>query len=513
VAAAVCALAIGLAATAAAAEPRRFAVLVGHNRGAPDEPNLRFAETDAERVRDVLLDLGGFAAEDVVLLQGRSAPEVRRALIAVNERVRAVSRGSMLLVYYSGHADARALHLGGSTLEVDELEQLVRGSSAQMRLLIVDACRSGTLTRVKGSPAVSSKGGTKTEAFPIDLAVPVVHEGAVFLTASAANEDAQESDELRGSFFTHYLLSGLLGAADVDRDARVTLEEAYRHAYERTLRASSRSAGGIQHPTFRYTLAGHGTVVLTRLEQRGDRGTLEFPPGRAYLVMEQSADGRVVAEVGAPDTRRAVSLRPGRYFVRGRGREHLLEGAITLARAEHRVVQDRALARIAYARLVRKGGPLTRATALELDVGVHSALQHSDRACAGLRLGMSVDYRHAGFGLGASWCRDGFENERLLATNDEAWIGLRGWNAIDIGRTTIAPGIEAGIGAVRQRFETTGFAPTVTSLRLSIGVVVRIARELHGRAFWYLDPGVDVYTVLSDGTASVRIALGVGMRR
>jgi len=69
-------------------------------------------------------------------------------------------------------------------------------------------------------------------------------EGLALLTASSANEDAQESDELKGSFFSHALISGLLGAADSNGDGDVVLEEAYHHAYESTLRATSRHPGG-----------------------------------------------------------------------------------------------------------------------------------------------------------------------------------------------------------------------------------------------------------------------------
>lgn len=36
------------------------------------------------------------------------------------------------------------------------------------------------------------------------------------------------SAEIRGSWFTHALVSGLLGAADRNRDGLVVLEEAYR---------------------------------------------------------------------------------------------------------------------------------------------------------------------------------------------------------------------------------------------------------------------------------------------
>ena len=47
-------------------------------------------------------------------------------------------------------------------------------------------------------------------------------EGRVLISASGANEYAQESDALQGSYFTHYLVTGLRGAADTSRDTRET---------------------------------------------------------------------------------------------------------------------------------------------------------------------------------------------------------------------------------------------------------------------------------------------------
>ena len=65
----------------------------------------------------------------------------------------------MLFVYYSGHADKNALHLGETRLPLVELEQLVRGSAAHFRVLLLDACGSGALTRTKG--------GTAAPPFPV----------------------------------------------------------------------------------------------------------------------------------------------------------------------------------------------------------------------------------------------------------------------------------------------------------------------------------------------------------
>src|SRR5262249_46592970 len=147
------------------------------NAGQRDEANLRFAETDAGKLYEVLKDLGGFLPENMLLLRGEDAAAARRALIAMNDRIRqdAILKGTqaILFVYYSGHADATALHLGATDLEHEQLVQLVRGSSAEFRLLVVDACRSGSLTHVKG--------GTPAPPFAISVDERLAGTGAVFL--------------------------------------------------------------------------------------------------------------------------------------------------------------------------------------------------------------------------------------------------------------------------------------------------------------------------------------------
>src|SRR5262245_40563055 len=145
------------------ADPTRYAVVVGNNHGDRTDPELRYAERDAERVASVLTDLGGFPAANVVVLLGGEADTLRSTVIAVNERIRSEHAGEALfVVYYSGHADAAALHLGTTTLAIGQLEQLVRGSAASFRLLALDSCRSGVLTRVKG--------GTLAPPIPITVA-------------------------------------------------------------------------------------------------------------------------------------------------------------------------------------------------------------------------------------------------------------------------------------------------------------------------------------------------------
>jgi hypothetical protein len=436
---------------------QRFAVIVGNNRGQQDDVELRYAEADAEKVANVLRDIGSFAPADIVVLRNEDADTVRSTLITFNDRIRAAQSSAntqtLLFVYYSGHADAQALRLGGSRLELSEVTQLVRGSAATFRLLVVDACRSGTLTRVKsGRPVAPFALATESELHG---------EGLAFLTASSANEDAQESDEIRGSFFTHAFVSGLLGAADRDHNGAVTLEEAYRHAYDATLRATSSTFAGTQHPTFQFEVRGQEWLVLTRPgATEHNRGRLVFPRDIGFLVMGDSEHGPVVAEVSATDGGRALSVRPGRYFVRGRASDALLEGTVAVAADESRTVEPAALQRVAYARLVRKGA---RASGLaqspQIGVTVRSRLPNAAGPCWGPTVGYRVELASVSLAGRLGWCMSGFDNTALRARTDEYSLGLSVEHAWDFSYFSVSAALGAGAAVTNQSFETTGVAP------------------------------------------------------
>lgn len=407
----------------------RHALLIGNNEGARDEVTLQYAESDARRMRDVLTSLGRFSRENVVSLEGATAEEARRALIAINERIRLSDDEAMLVVYYSGHADANALHLGDSEMNLDELERLVRGSAATYRMLILDACRSGALTRVKG--------GTTVAPFDLEIDERLAAEGVVFLTSTSANEDAQESDALKGSFFTHYLVSGMLGPADENDDGRVGLREAYDYAYQHTLRASSRTLVGPQHPTFNWEVRGKGDVTLTKVEG-ARRAMLEVPPGRSYLVMRGDEQGPVVAELLASGRARRMSLEPGRYFVRGRGRDHMLEGGVVLTAGRRTDLASADLSRAKYARLVRKGAR-TMVHGPEVGAWVRTALPDLGGWCSGLTASWAFEFSAVSIAPLASACTD-----VSGGTTNETSFGARVSRAFDLPVVTVEVGIAAG---------------------------------------------------------------------
>jgi Caspase domain len=498
--------------TLARAEVERYAVIIGHDRGQRDEVELSYAESDAAKVNDVLRDLGGFNAENIVLLRGEDATAARRALIAMNERIRtrASASPSMLFVYYSGHADARSLHLGRSQLDLPELEQLVRGSAATFRVLVVDACRSGVLTRVKG--------GSSAPPIRISLDERLRGEGTVFLTASSANEDAQESDEIKGGFFTHYLVSGLVGAADVDFDGAVTLEEAYQYTYEHTLSASSRTAAGTQHPTFDYDVKGAGPIVLTRVTPSQRRAVVQFPRDRTYYLFMASADGPLVAEVGEKDSMRRISVREGVYFVRGRARDYLLEGMVKLVGGSTRSIDDGVLERIAYARLVRKGvGILHLVQGLQAGARARTSLTDGS-PCFGAFAGYLWEVRALSFAPRLGVCHEAFSNDTLKNQSILVDLELRLTHAWDFPWLTLEVGLAPGVGYLRQSFDSRGEVTPKNVTVGQLGVILAVSHDLRRGSYLGAEvtPGTYFLRRYQDGAwhadFGVRGALFFGLR-
>jgi uncharacterized caspase-like protein len=295
----------------------RFAVVVGNNLGHDPAQQLRYAEDDARKLHDVLVDLGEFDAGDVELLLAADAAAVRRALKRVEQRMARRSRETgartLLVFYFSGHAEAGVLELGRSSLEFAELTRFLESSQSDVRLAFLDSCESGKI--------ISLKGGRRGPEYEIRVEDEVSSKGYAIITSSAHDEMSQESAEIRGAYFTHYLVSALRGAGDESGDGKVTMGEAYQYAYARTLARTATTMAGSQHPMYHFRLEGRGEIVLTRTDRSGARIAVEVArAGRLVLV---DGDGEsMVAETEVDAGRTAVlAVRPGEY------RAYLIDGA------------------------------------------------------------------------------------------------------------------------------------------------------------------------------------------
>jgi hypothetical protein len=500
-----------LQASTAHALVERFAVIVSNNRGGESDGPLRYAATDAERMHDVLRDLGGFEPVNTVVLREENADTVKSTLIAINDRIRQrislPDTQVMLFFYYSGHADAEQLHLGRSALSIRELTQLISGSAAHFRIAVLDACRSGAITR--------SKGGRIVAPFPLIAEETLPGQGLAFLTASASDEDAQESEELRGSFFTHAFVSGLLGAADTNRDGQVALDEAYRHAYAGTLRATSRTFAGTQHPTFRYDFRGQGDLILTRPSAHAsERAHLHAPNAMDVLVLQGSEHGVVVAEVGSGVQNRMVSVRPGRFFVRVRARDVLYEGAVDAPAGASVAIDVDELDRVEYARLVRKGeGGADTAHAVEVGGRLRSVLPNAETVCIGGFVGYGIDFQSLGLRTRIGACTSHSDGNAVDSTVNAYDADVRVYHAWDMARLTLELGLGVGGSVFRQTFSTRGSAPTRTSFVPFLAIGAATWLDLGGAYHVGLDLNAETHVMpIDDGNGSTETKAAIALR-
>jgi len=297
----------------AAGAIRRYALVAGANDGGPDRPRLQYAVADAQRFARVLVELGGVAEGDAILLKQPSLRELEAALGTLGQRVAEANRAARgdgggrteLVLYYSGHADDKGLLLGSDRYSYRGLRDRLDEVPADVRIAVLDACASGAITRLKG--------GKPQPPFLVDASSDM--RGHAFLTSSAETEAAQESDRIGASYFTHFLISGLRGAADVNGEGKVTLNEAYQFAFQETLGRTVDTKGGAQHPSYDINLSGTGDVVMTDLRQTSSTLVLgEELDGRFFV---RNARQELVAELFKPAGRRVeLGIEPGAYEVR-----------------------------------------------------------------------------------------------------------------------------------------------------------------------------------------------------
>src|SRR4051812_44515461 len=94
----------------------RRAIIVGSNAGVAGRSALRYAHEDAQNLAQTLIDAGQFPASGVRVLKDPS-PEALLAELDEAQKALAASGGeSMLVLYYSGHADETSLFPQGKRL-------------------------------------------------------------------------------------------------------------------------------------------------------------------------------------------------------------------------------------------------------------------------------------------------------------------------------------------------------------------------------------------------------------
>ncbi len=261
--------------------PNRWAVIIGI--GSYDSPSvgkLKYTVNDAEALYEVLTGPGGFKKENVLRLTDKSEkkPTLRNIKWALGTFLaRSAKKDDTVFIFFAGHgapevdprgverdglakylvpADADPDDLYSTALPMDELHAIFGRMEAERVVAFLDACYSGAAGG-RTFAAKSTRAGSLDDQFLERL---TRSKGRAIITASRPSEVSLELDELRHGVFTYFLVEGLKGAADLNRDGIVTLQELYEYVEQRVAQ-KSRAAGGNQHPIMKGELEGALPIV------------------------------------------------------------------------------------------------------------------------------------------------------------------------------------------------------------------------------------------------------------
>lgn len=240
----------------------KYALVIGNTDYAdPGLAQLTAPGKDAEDFARVLQDTEIGAFDDVVVLLNQAEYVVREA---IDDFFNQKMPDDLLVLYFSGHGvrdELGALYLAvkntvrsklrATGIKSDYIREAMDQSRSRRQVLVLDCCNSGAFAQ-----------GTKAELGG-SVGTKVAFEGGygrVILTASDSTQLAWEGDKVIGetdkSLFTHFLVEGLEGEADLDGDGRITVDELYDYTYEKVKHATPK-----QTPS-KFSIKEQGEIVL-----------------------------------------------------------------------------------------------------------------------------------------------------------------------------------------------------------------------------------------------------------
>ncbi len=238
---------------------QRHAVLVG-NSLYPEEDklgDLNCPERDVDGLAELLRSPKYGAFTNTVVLKDRPHHEV---LLQINRTLKGAAKGDLVFLYYSGHGKldlANRLHLCTVNTVIDTLEatsvpvQSIKNyidvSPPRQVTLVLDCCFSGAVGNVFARSGVDDQ-----------LQLMSGGRGTYIMSASTGIQVALEKEEDQYSIFTKRIIEGIeTGAADVNGDGIVTMDELYNYVHDRVL------DDGFQEP-MKWGINVRGELVIAK---------------------------------------------------------------------------------------------------------------------------------------------------------------------------------------------------------------------------------------------------------
>ena len=255
----------------------KFALIIANTEYSdPGLAQLTAPGRDAKDFGRVLDSPEICAFNDVVVLVNESSSKVGEAIdYFLSNR----KPDDLLVLYFSGHGvrdeygslylavkNTNRARLRSTAVKSDFIREAMDQSRSRRQVLILDCCNSGAFPQ--GAKAATGVSLGTASAFEAGY-------GRIVLTASDSTQFAWEGDRVIGetdnSLFTHFLVEGLEGRADLNGDGQITVDELYEYAYEKVKLATPK-----QTPS-KFSSKQQGEIVLRESMRIADIQSVPLP--------------------------------------------------------------------------------------------------------------------------------------------------------------------------------------------------------------------------------------------
>ena len=221
-------------------ERKTYAVVVGvsdykYNQSITD---LTWCDEDANLFYKFLTIQEGIPDKNISLLLDHQATK-SNILSSMKSTFSKANKNDYIIFYFSGHGNTGYFcpaDINGydNKLYHNDIKSSFKSSKANSKLCVVDACMSGSI-RDKNDKLEDIDKSIK-KSFDKD-------ESIVVITASRRSETSVESSEVQQGIFSYYLIKGLKGAADLNKDREIYADELYSFLKDKVT-----SRNNQQHP-------------------------------------------------------------------------------------------------------------------------------------------------------------------------------------------------------------------------------------------------------------------------
>ena len=283
--------------------------------------DLKYCGADQNTFHSELLK-SGFDERQVFLLhdgaQDKKLLPFRANIVRQIETVLGFADpGDFVMIGFSGHG----IHLGRTSylcptdaklddattlVSLDWIYEKLQRCRADLRLVMVDACRNDP--RPDGQRVLTSEEFREGARAFVQGSFRLP-DGVILLNSCSEGEISQEDASIGHGVFMHFVLKGLQGEADRDRDRQVTLDELVKYASKETKIYVEKKYNDSQRPKLRGNYNPDAMEVSLRVLDRLD------PMNSKPTTSSVSSD--LPSEITSNSTGMKLMLIPAGEFMMG----------------------------------------------------------------------------------------------------------------------------------------------------------------------------------------------------